>query len=413
MAQTSLVTIQDTLFVADGTRFNGSLLIRWSTFDTSTGTIVQQSKSVRVQNGNLQVQLASNATATPPANSYTVSYQSDGREQFSEAWTVPQSARSLKVAEVRTSTLNSSGSGGSVGNQTPIAESAVVGLLTDLAQRPTKGPGFGLGAVAVINQSGQVETVPGNVGDCVYVDGTAGACGGPTPQYFDLEIPAGAIDGANRTFTLTNPPSALWLFRNGVYLKQGQDFTLSGSTITFVPEATPQTSDTLAASYRIDPAAGIAGNLVSGVNARTFMAQVLCSGTGQSTNGHSWVSLGACDLTSAALRPGDRIEVRFNFGHTGTAQAFDVQVLWGDTPILLRHAGAQDIAVTGRAEATLAGSTAQITSESWGNALTFLSTIQSATFGNGVRIDLQARGVGSGAEEFGLTNFTVIRYPGN
>jgi hypothetical protein len=50
--QTGLTTIQDTLFKADGTRFNGTLTIQWSTFDAvDIGTIVQQSKSVQVVNG--------------------------------------------------------------------------------------------------------------------------------------------------------------------------------------------------------------------------------------------------------------------------------------------------------------------------------------------------------------------------
>src|SRR6266567_3171305 len=82
-AQTGLTTIQDTLFKADGTRFSGTLTIQWSTFDaTNIGTIVQQSKSVDVLNGNLMVQLVPNAGAQAPANTYTVQYQSDGSQQF-------------------------------------------------------------------------------------------------------------------------------------------------------------------------------------------------------------------------------------------------------------------------------------------------------------------------------------------
>src|SRR4051812_5891501 len=91
-SQTGLTTIQDTLFKADGTRFGGTLTISWSTFDTSNGnTIVQQSRSVPVVNGNLYVQLTPNALAPPPANVYTVLYQGDGHEQFGETWTVPVS----------------------------------------------------------------------------------------------------------------------------------------------------------------------------------------------------------------------------------------------------------------------------------------------------------------------------------
>ena len=81
-SQTGLTTIQDTLYKADGTRFNGTLTINWSTFDaTNIGTIVQQSRTAQVVNGNLLVQLVPNATATPPAKVYTVNYQSDGNRQ--------------------------------------------------------------------------------------------------------------------------------------------------------------------------------------------------------------------------------------------------------------------------------------------------------------------------------------------
>src|ERR1700688_5165479 len=206
LAQTGLTTIQDTLFKADGTRFTGTLKIQWVTFDsTGIGTIVQQSKSVPVVKGNLQVQLAPNANAAAPADIYNVHYQSDGSQQFTETWTVPASAQALTVAAVRIVTLT--GSTGSASNSTPIVESAVVGLVTDLGQRPTKGPGFGLGSVAVINQSGQIETAVGDVGDCVFVDGTAGPCGSLSSSFFDAEIPGGLVDGTNTTFTLANPPS--------------------------------------------------------------------------------------------------------------------------------------------------------------------------------------------------------------
>jgi hypothetical protein len=414
LAQTPLTTIQDTLFMADGARFNGTLTIRWSTFDTSGGTIVQQSRTVAVSYGNLQVQLAPNAGAPAPANSYAVIYQSDGREQFSEAWTVPQVTRSLKVSEVRTGTYAGSTANGTIGNQTPIPESAVVGLLSDLAQRPTKGPGFGVGSVAVINQSGQIETAAGNVGDCVYVDGTAGACGGTPPTFFDAEVPGGVVDGANRTFTLANPPSgrSLMLFRNGMYMKAGLDYDLSAQTINFVPAATPQQEDTLVASYRVDPETGNVGNIVTPGGSRSVIAQVLCGGAGRSTQLNALTSLAACDISAAALSPGDRIEIRFNYSHAGSAAGFDAKVLWGDTVILQRHGSGQDAALVGRSEATISASAAQITTESWGTVLPFLPAILSSSSQSGLKVDLLGK-VDAGADTVAVTNFTVLRYPGN
>jgi hypothetical protein len=226
-SQTGLTTIQDTLYRADGTRFNGTLTINWVTFDaTNIGTVVQQSKTVQVVNGNLLVQLVPNATATPPANVYTVNYQSDGYEQFTETWTVPVSTVPLTVAQVRTGAQTTSGGGGA-GNQTTFPESAVVGLQADLAQRPLMGVGYGPNAVAITDGNGNLITAVGTPGQCVFVDGTTGPCGGSI--YADAETPGGAIDGNNTTFTLANTPlgSSMLLFLNGLYMTPAFDYMLS------------------------------------------------------------------------------------------------------------------------------------------------------------------------------------------
>ncbi|MES1257589.1 MAG: hypothetical protein ABUS51_04130 [Acidobacteriota bacterium] len=413
LAQPALTTIQDTLFRADGTRFSGTITIRWSTFDVNnTGTVVQQSKVVQVQNGNLQVQLAPNAGVQPPANTYTVQYQSDGLEQFAETWTVPVTSQALRVADVRTGMVTSSTA--SAGNSTPIVESAVVGLVADLANRPVKGAGFGTGSVAVINQNGQIETVVGNIGDCVYTDGTAGPCGGQASSFFDAETPGGLVDGTNNTFTLANPPSgsSLMMFRNGMYMKAGQDYTLTDSTIQFLPGAVPVPMDTLVASYRIDPSAGI-GNLTGSPGQGTTVAQVLCSANGRANTHVAPLSLGACDIPAGAMNPGDRIEIRFTFVHTGTASAFDVQVNWGGTTVLARHGSTQDAAIAGQAEASIGASGAQLTVQSWGTVLSFLPAIVSAPTQSGVKVDLLGAISTEGSDSIGLTSYTVLRYPAN
>ena len=419
-AQSGLTTIQDTLFKADGTRFSGTLTIQWSTFDaTSIGTIVQQSKSVDIVNGNLYVQLVPNAGAQAPANVYTVHYQSDGSQQFIETWAVPTSSTPLTVAAVRTGMLTSgsSSSGGAASNSTPITESAVIGLVSDLGQRPVKGTGFGTGAVAVINQNGQVETAVGDVGECVYVDGTTGPCGSQQSQFFDAEIPGGVVDGTNTTFTLANPPSgsSLMLFHNGLYMLGGFDYTLSAQSITFVSGAVPQPGDTLVASYRIDPTAGNVVSLTTGSTPapRTVMAQVLCSSNGQSSSTNAFLSLGGCDVPASAMKPGDRVEVRFNFTHTGTASGFDVMINWGNTTVVARHGSSQDAAFAGQAEASISGSGAQISVQSWGTVLSFLPSIVSSGVQPGVRVDLQGRVATPGSDTLTLASYTILRYPGN
>jgi hypothetical protein len=61
------------------------------------------------------------------------------------------------------------------------------------------------------------------------------------------EIPGGAIDGANRVFALAHVPvpSSLQLFKNGLFMAQGatDDYTLSGSTVTFTADQVPQAAD--------------------------------------------------------------------------------------------------------------------------------------------------------------------------
>jgi hypothetical protein len=415
----TLTTIQDTLFTADGTRFNGTLAIQWSTFDTvNPGTVVQQSKTVTVVNGNLQVNLVPNATAPPPANIYTVQYQSDGREQFAEQWTVPPSPTPLRVSTVRVGTLSASSSilVGQTGNQTPILESTVVGLQADLAQRPIKGVGYGTNRVAVVNDSGQIETVVGDLGSCVYIDGTAGPCGqGAT--FADAETPGGIVDGTNNTLTLANPVdgASLLLFRNGLFLTPNFDYTLSGATITFAAGAVPQAGDTLTASYRVDTssAGSLAALTLSAPAVKTTAAQVICSASGTATSATSLAALGACDIPASGLRAGDRIEVRFTLAHTGTAAGFSFQVNWGTATLVSRTASARDSAVTGRGEAAIGVNAVQISAESYGTVLTFLPAIVSTPVQDGLQVNFKAAMAAGGGDVVSLTNYTVLRYPGN
>ena len=415
-AQSGLTTIQDTLFKADGTRFNGTVTIQWSTFDsTNIGTIVQQSKSVDVANGLLQVQLVPNAAATAPANVYTVSYQSDGYQQFIETWTVPSSATPLTVAQVRTSLATGSG-GTAAGNSTPITEATVVGLVNDLAQRPVKGPGYGTGAVAVIDQNGQIEAAVGDLGQCVLVDGTTGPCGGVSSQFFDAEVPGGAMDGNNTAFTLLNPPSgsSLSLYLNGLYQTASSDYTLAGSSIAFTSGAQPQPGDNLIANYRIDPSAGNVVSLTNGAATKSsVLAQVLCSANGTSTSAVTWTTLGNCSIPAAALKPGDSLELRFSFTHTGTASAFDVQINWGNTTVISRQASQLDTAFAGQVDAAVSSTGAQLTTQSFGTVLGLRASIVSAPAQIGVNLVLQAAMQAASADSIALTSFTVLRYPAN
>lgn len=65
------------------------------------------------------------------------------------------------------------------------------------------------------------------------------------------EVPSGAVDGANTTFTLANLPKSgsVMLFVNGLLQRSGtgNDFTISGRTITMV--TAPPTNSNVLATY--------------------------------------------------------------------------------------------------------------------------------------------------------------------
>ena len=67
------------------------------------------------------------------------------------------------------------------------------------------------------------------------------------------EVPTGVINGTNDTFTLAHLPiiGSQMLFKNGLQMAAGisNDYTISGSTITFTPDAIPEPGDTLSITY--------------------------------------------------------------------------------------------------------------------------------------------------------------------
>jgi hypothetical protein len=76
----------------------------------------------------------------------------------------------------------------------------------------------------------------------------------PGVGFVDGETPSGTIDGVNNFYTLIqapNPVASLGVYRNGIRLKSGVDYTASNSGITFGAGLVPQIGDVLLCSYRI------------------------------------------------------------------------------------------------------------------------------------------------------------------
>lgn len=409
MAQPALTTIQDVLYRADGTRFSGTMFIRWNSFMAAdTSNIATAIVTLPIVNGVLNVKLVPTTTATPGAQ-YSVTYNSQGRIQFSETWAVPPSALVLRVRDVRVA------SGSVVGpppvTSSPIQIGDVVGLNNALGVRPQQGVGFAIGRAAVINQAGQIEGAVGNLGDCVRVDGSSGPCGGSgglVSLFSDSETPAGVVDGSNVVFTLRFAPSpagSLDLYRNGLLMEQSLDYTLTTNSIHFFLAATPQPGDVLVASYRYANPADPLSSLTS--------PQVVCSSSGASTSSTALVQLGSCTLPAGLVATGDQIEVRFQYAHTGNTVGFTPEIHWGGTTALSRAAAAGDTAVSGRLAFGIYVGAQSYDAQSWGSALGFAAGVGNTTENSSVNLTVSFQGKMASAttETVVLRNFTVIRYP--
>src|SRR5208282_5176895 len=100
LAGPTLTTIQDVIYNADGTPYNGFAVIAWTPFVAGdTSQILTQKVTVNIVAGNLMVQLVPTTNATP-AGYYTVTFTSAGNDQFTESWGVPPSIMPLRVQAV-------------------------------------------------------------------------------------------------------------------------------------------------------------------------------------------------------------------------------------------------------------------------------------------------------------------------
>jgi hypothetical protein len=322
-AQTNLTQILDTITNSDGTPFNGTVVITWNGYsDSGSGTVSRLSTSARVYNGALSVLLVPTTTASPGTYYQVVYSSSDGTVTWTETWQVPPSTTSLTIAEVRqTSTAGGGGGGSGTGTgggqyaTLPISISEVTDLASDLSSidssistiqgnattLSTTVAGLSTtvsGLTTTVN--GLSSTVYGNTSSLTTVTGTVTglttdittltnlvnglnttvstlSAVGSTAVFVDDEVPAGTVNGVNTLFSLANTPApamSLTLFRNGLELAQGTDYTLNGSAITFSASAVPRTGDVVLAYYRM-PGSGSSvnfadnetpGGAINGVN---------------------------------------------------------------------------------------------------------------------------------------------------
>lgn len=74
-------------------------------------------------------------------------------------------------------------------------------------------------------------------------------------NFVDSEVPSGTINGSNAVFTLANTPVAgsEHIYLQGVRMRPGagNDYTISGATVTFEAGQIPPTGSNLLADYRV------------------------------------------------------------------------------------------------------------------------------------------------------------------
>jgi hypothetical protein len=169
-----LTTIQDTLYKADGSPFEGVLAVNWKSFEApDESSIPTNNLSVTVVKGALFIRLVPTVTSPTPAY-YAVRYIVGGALQNTEYWTVPLTENKMRLKDVRVAWPPSP----SAGNQTgTISINNIEGLPQELSVRPTKGQNYAASKAAVIGTTGELGGAIGNPGDCLRVDGSSGPCG--------------------------------------------------------------------------------------------------------------------------------------------------------------------------------------------------------------------------------------------
>lgn len=81
-----------------------------------------------------------------------------------------------------------------------------------------------------------------------------GSLGGvPLANFIGGETPSGTVNGSNPTFILANAPAAgtVHVYVDGLRMHAGagNDYTISGGTLTFLTGAIPETGDVILVDY--------------------------------------------------------------------------------------------------------------------------------------------------------------------
>lgn len=104
-ARAQITTIQDTLYTANGTKFNGTMIIQWPVpfvgGDSRQIAAGPPWITYNITNGVVNVQLEANTTASPAGTYYTVTLRPGGVGSLSQTWVVPYSATPINLSAVQ------------------------------------------------------------------------------------------------------------------------------------------------------------------------------------------------------------------------------------------------------------------------------------------------------------------------
>lgn len=107
VAQLTTTMVSDTVYHADGSPAQGSILISWPQFTTMNGApVAAGSRTVTLSSmGGLSVALAANAGSNPIGSYYTVIYHLNDGTVSRENWVVPVSSVAVHLTAVRSTVL--------------------------------------------------------------------------------------------------------------------------------------------------------------------------------------------------------------------------------------------------------------------------------------------------------------------
>lgn len=125
------------------------------------------------------------------------------------------------------------------------------------------------------------------------------------------EVPSGSVNGSNASFTLANTPvsGSELVFINGILAEPGDAYTISGSSITFLPA--PQSGDEIHVTYKTDNYVTAPGDSDGGLGGGGASSSV---NYGTLASGDDTFSIG--DNCSAAVRSNGTL-LTWGAGHYG------------------------------------------------------------------------------------------------